>query len=51
MATIGWFAGGKLIPATVTTWNNEIGVLVGIVLGLGSAYLTTKMLSRYESSI
>lgn len=49
MAAVGWFAGGKLIPASYTSWNNEIGVLVGIILGVGIAYFTNSMMSKYQS--
>lgn len=49
MASIGWFAGGKLIADSTTSWNNEIGVLVGGIIGLGIAYFVNTMLSRAET--
>lgn len=45
MAAIGWFVAGKVIPATTTTWNNEIGGIVGAVIGIGVAYFTKSMLT------
>ena len=46
MAGIGWFAGGSLIPASSTAWNNEIGGAVGVLLGLGIAYFADKMMNN-----
>ena len=50
MAAVGWFVGGKFIPATTTTWNNEIGAVVGGIIGIGVAYFANTMMSTEKYS-